>query len=288
MAKDRYSMRWLWRRKLGVARERLYFAKLGMKGQLGNQLFQIASTIGIARANDMDAVFPEWAYGGAFEKILPRASLKDETLPIYREENFTYRPVSLKSSHIIEGYFQSEMYFRSYREEILSQFRLRGEYRSEVERLFGLYGYPDCSMHVRRGDYIGHDLFVDLSRGSYYERALAQLSPGTKILCFSDDPAWCRTRFLDRRIVFAERSKDVIDLFLFSRCRVNIIANSSYSWWGAWLNCHPDSVVFAPRLWFAGEFADKTQPFRSIPDQNRGFHDTSGLIPSSWKRLDCA
>lgn len=274
-----------------MPKKRLYYANLGKRGRLGNQLFQIASTIGIAHANDMDAVFPEWAYGSAFENRLRSASVADEKLPIYREDTFAYKPLVFSTSHIIDGFFQSALYFQKCVDEIRAQFTLHRYYRSAVDRLLRLYGYPDCSMHIRRGDYVGNARFCDLSTTYYYDQALSQLGSHSRILVFSDDPDWCQKRFCDKRMAFAEPTSDLLDLFLFSRCGVNIIANSSYSWWGAWLNCHAKPKVFAPERWFAGESADRAQPFRStsttsclIPSYE-GFHDTGDLVPASWIQL---
>jgi hypothetical protein len=94
--------------------ERLFFAALGQKGGLGNQLFQIAAAIGIARTNQLLPVFPERSYGNAFEKPLSRANAEDERLPICREVTFGYCPLRLACSHILDGYFQSEKYFRAF------------------------------------------------------------------------------------------------------------------------------------------------------------------------------
>ena len=139
-------------------------------------------------------------------------------------------------------------------------------------------------MHVRRGDYVDNDLFADLTLCGYYQHLLTQMGSNTKILVFSDDPDWCRAWFKDKRVVVANRSIDVIDLFLFAKCNVSVIANSSYSWWGAWLNTNAKATVFAPNRWFIGEFADETQPFCSTPHY-RGFHDTSDLLPPNWVRI---
>lgn len=267
-------------------RGRLYYANLGQRGRLGNQLFQIAGTIGLAHANNMQPVFPEWEYEGEFEKSLARASLSDECLPTYHEESFCYAPIKFTSSHIIDGYFQSEKYFHQVRNDIITQFEPNRQNALEVDRLFLRYGCPDCALHVRRGDYTNNDLFVDLTSTLYYERGLSQFGGSAKILVLSDDPEWCRRRFCDRRLVFADRSSEVIDLFLFAHCPANIIANSSFSWWGAWLNCNANPVVFAPDRWFAGEFADKAQPFRSFP-QYRGFHEIQHLLPAEWTKLSC-
>jgi hypothetical protein len=269
-----------------LKRGRLFFRGLGQRGRLGNQLFQIAATIGIAQANNLQPVFPQWRYEQEFEGQLPRASISDEILPSYHEENFVYAPIKFTSSHTIDGYFQSEKYFHDVRAAIVSQFRPSKQNKLEVDRLFRHYRCPDCAMHVRRGDYSNNNLYYDLCSSFYYERALSKFGTSARILVLSDDPEWCRTRFRDERLVFAERSSDVIDLFLFSRPPANIIANSSYSWWGAWLNSNIDPVVFAPERWFAGEFADTTQPFRSFPHY-RGFHETRDLLPTKWTKLKC-
>ena len=136
--------------KAPLKRGRLYFAHLGHRGTLGNQLFQIAATIGIARANSLEPVFPEWAYEREFERKLARASIIDESLPTYHEEQFSYAPIQITSSHKIDGYFSQKKYFKGEKNEIISQFMLSYENRLEVDRLFSFYGFPDCAMHVRR------------------------------------------------------------------------------------------------------------------------------------------
>jgi len=264
------------------------FAKLGRMGRLGNQLFQIASTIGIARANGMSPVFPEWRHDDAFRLRLPRALPKDENLPTFFEQSFGYTRIELDSSRNLEGYFQSDQYFCAYKAEVLSRFELRSRCKLEVSRLFRDYGYPDCSIHVRRGDYVRRPVFYDLSASSYYEDACALLPSQTTFLCFSDDPEWCRRRFPYRNFRFAERSNDLLDMFVFSCCPVNIIANSTYSWWGAWLNMNRDSMVVAPDRWFTSGFDDRTRPFRASSDGYRGYHDTTTLLPAHWKKLNCS
>jgi hypothetical protein len=266
---------------------RVFFAKLGKKGRLGNQLFQIASTIGIARTNGMQPVFPEWTYEKYFRRKPPKATPRDSNLPEVLERSFSYHPLVLSGSCVIDGYFQSERYFRQHSNEIVAQFSLRQEYFAEVERLFAAYGFPDCSMHVRRGDYVGNAGLYDLGESAYYPRALSRLAPRARILCFSDDPHWCRAKFSDPRISFVEPHDDILDLFLFSRCQTNIISNSTYSWWGAWLNPRCDAAVFAPDRWFAGTNVDPAQPIRATAEGFSGYHDASGVIPQGWTKLNC-
>ena len=123
----------------------------------------------------------------------------------------------------------------------------------------------------------------NLAATDYYERAMARFPADTTFVFFSDDAAWCRNRFGEGRMVFVEGQSSVEDLFLMSLCGGHIIANSSFSWWGAWLDPRPGKAVIAPARWFAGSYADPSQPFSSRP--YRGYHDPRDIVPPDWIRL---
>ena len=97
---------------------------------------------------------------------------------------------------------------------------------------------------------------------------MASLSPETKYLIFSDDPQWCLDNFKMEKFRVVEGEQDWVDLYLMSECKNNIIANSSFSWWSAWLNSSPDKRIIAPQKWFG-------------PD---GPQDEYDLVPSTWER----
>ena len=139
-------------------------------------------------------------------------------------------------------------------------------------------------MHVRRTDYLRNPHYTDLCSGSYYEQALAGLPAGTHFFVFSDDLAWCRERFGSGRFDFVDGLDEVGAMALMSACRAHVIANSSFSWWGAWLDPRADKRVVAPARWFAGEFADPSRPFDPGPP-TRGYHDPSDLLPPGWLAL---
>ncbi|RYF47825.1 MAG: alpha-1,2-fucosyltransferase, partial [Cytophagaceae bacterium] len=135
------------------------------------------------------------------------------------------------------------------------------------------------SIHIRRGDYVNHPEFsktfgfVGLD---YYKQALQQLNDhyeDTQLYVFSDDHAWVHENLpLPDNTVFVQNTGpngDVADLVLMSQCRHHIIANSSFSWWGAWLNPHSDKLVITPRKWY------KQQPTWNTKD----------LLPSTWMAL---
>jgi hypothetical protein len=104
------------------------------------------------------------------------------------------------------------------------------------------------SLHVRRVDYVQKAGFHPPCSIEYYEKALSMIEGN--VLVFSDDLDWCKETFLGDRFTFISGNRDYQDLFLMSMCKNNIIANSTFSWWGAWLNTNLNKKVIAPSEWF--------------------------------------
>jgi hypothetical protein len=204
----------------------------------------------------------------------------------YYEQTFSFQDITISASTSLVGHFQSEKYFAHSAEEIRHYFTLQQSLMQQIKRTYAsIAGGKTCSVHIRRGDYVDNPNYVDLTRTYYYETAVEQFDSDTTFLFFSDDIAWCKQRFSDKRFVFVEGFEDYVDLALMSLCDDNIIANSSFSWWGAWLNSNLNKQVFAPLAWFAGEYADPSVPSQPGPPDVRGFCDTKDLIPTGWIRL---
>ena len=256
---------------------------LGELGRLGNQLFQIAATIGIARRNGCSFVFPTWPYSRHFEFPLPQAHPirhMQRRLP----RSFGYEEIVIDRATELWGFFQSERYFAHCKDEVRHYFTPHHAVAQLLEQGFGrLLAGATCSVHVRRTDYLGDPTWPELAADDYYERAMSQFDAGTTFVVFSDDIEWCRDRFRGSAMVFVEALSAVEDLFLMARCRGHIIANSSLSWWGAWLDPNPNKKVIAPARWFGGKHADPTNPYR--PSRFGGFYDTSDLIPPAWIKI---
>src|SRR5262249_20241756 len=108
------------------------------------------------------------------------------------------------------------------------------------------------ALHIRRGDYAGIRDPLGTERDGwllpmgYYRRALSELPNGLGLAIFSDEPEWASDQFRDRNPWVSYGTDPVVDMFLMARCRWNIIANSTFSWWAAWLNRQPEKVVIAP------------------------------------------
>lgn len=261
------------------------FSRLGRFGRLGNQLFQIASTLGIARRNAAQAIFPVWRYAQFFTGPIPQSVNPPGEFPTCLEQSFTYQPIELAGSVDLAGFFQSERYFSSIAPEIRQVLSPCESIREQCQsQLPSLLGAGTCSIHVRRGDYVYHPLYADLAATDYYERAMSHFPAETSFMMISDDLEYCRQRFRDRRITFIECENEVAALCIMTLCRSNIIANSSFSWWGAWLNQNADRKVVAPQHWFAGQYADPEIPFVMGPP-HWGFQDTRDLIPDGWMRI---
>jgi Glycosyl transferase family 11 len=257
--------------------------QLGELGSLGNQLFQIAATIGVARRNGCSFVFPPWPYARHFEFPIPQIRFVRQ-FQRRMQRTFGYEEIAIDRTTELRGYFQSERYFAHCKDEVRHYFTPHHALAQMLDRAFGdLLAAKTCSVHVRRTDYLGDPAWPELAAGDYYERAMSQFDPDTTFVVFSDDLEWCKERFRDRSFLFVEALSAVEDLFLMARCKGHIIANSTFSWWGAWLDPNPHKRVIAPLRWFAGRHADRSNPYR--PGRLDGYYDTSDLIPPGWIKI---
>lgn len=238
------------------------FKELGSYGRLGNQIFQAAATIALAVRNNDKFIFPHWDSAKYFNLGNCFTDKKNiSKIPEYQEPFFHYQAIPYQSNLNLIGYYQSEKYFYD------CQDLIRYLFKSSIS----LPNLDDMvALHVRRTDYLTlTGCFANLEM-EYYSKALELLKP-KKVLIFSDDIAWCKTKFTDDRFSFSEDNSPIIDLFLMSKCGHQIIANSSYSWWAAWLNSNTNKKIVAPKTWFGPKLAPT--------------HDTKDLIPDEWIRI---
>ena len=167
--------------------------------------------------------------------------------------------LSLKGNCFMKGYFQTEKYFLPIREVLLEQFQIEQEKSDSTKKLAQQIKElkNTCSLHIRRGDYISNEK-AQKTHGScsleYYKKAIQHIEEKdgkTHFFVFSDDINWVKKElkiddayYVDHQVIPHE------DLYLMSLCQHNITANSSFSWWGAWLNKNPNKTVIAPEKWF--------------------------------------
>jgi hypothetical protein len=221
--------------------------------------------------------------GGKGTKLLETVTAKFFQLfrgnLVYREKQFNLdsKFFLLSGNVYLEGYWQSERYFADFEDVIRKELTVKIPiYGENLELAKEILGVNAVSLHVRRGDYVADEKIkakhyvCDLLYYRSAEEMLMQSIENPSFFVFSDDPQWAETNLkLSRPARYVKHNNMAYeDLRLMSLCRHHIIANSSFSWWGAWLSVHPGKLVIAPRKWF------------NDPSIN-----TNDLIPSGWWRL---
>lgn len=223
---------------------------IGRLGRLGNQMFQVAAVIGYAQKHNTGYFINNWTYAKFFKNKVNNGNRKINK--IYKEPNFTYSPIPAMANINIEGYFQSAKYFEG--ADIKKQFEPSEEIENYInEKYSELLEGETVSIHIRRGDYIGlGDYHYNLGMDYYSDSINLFNRNTTNFVVFSDDTNWCRANIQMDNTTIIDGEKQVVDLILMSKCKHNIIANSSFSWWASYLNKNPDKKVIAPSKdkWF--------------------------------------
>lgn len=282
--------------------------KVRINGGLGNQLFQYATAYALAkkmnvsmqvdiseamkyrvhplRLDKLSCSVPFSKKINIIDKILlhPRIISYSSKLlnRYYMEPNLRYCDFSsrMENNLFLIGYFQSELYFREYRTELLEEFRPKKNFSPYQENIKKkISSSNSLSIHIRRGDYISNpdaSSVHGICDKAYFNRSIDYLqekgviSEKTNFFIFSDDIKWCRDNLnFPYETIFVEGDSESpeLDMWLMSYCNHHIISNSTFSWWGAWLNIYPNKCVIAPLDWF------------------KTLHDSTDIVPESWVRL---
>ncbi|RYY55791.1 MAG: alpha-1,2-fucosyltransferase [Chitinophagaceae bacterium] len=209
-------------------------------------------------------------------KLLPRHRQIVYREPFYHfDKNFFHS----RKTVYLQGAWQSYRYFEKYRTGITPLFRLDPEYTSSVEyKADEILAANSVSVHVRRNDYLRMQIILEwhgIMSKEYYVAGLEELTRqvgALHVYYFTDDPQWVSENLMPLypgQLISSEVSANHYqDFYLMSRCHHNIIANSSFSWWAAYLNEFPGKKVIAPKRWF-----------------DQGPKDTQDLIPPAWQRM---
>ena len=208
-------------------------------------------------------------------QILNRLNIKNT---IIKENGLAFKKRLLKPSDntYIQGYFQSEQYLSNL-DNINEIFTINKEisnYSKDIKKLI-LDSTNSCSIHIRRGDYIDDPIF-EVCEVDYYDKAMNFISKKTTDITyfvFSNDVQWVKENIKADNIIYVDSPEPRIpheDIYLMSLCTNNIIANSSFSWWGAFLNQNKNKLVIAPKNWF------KTA---------KKIKQAKDLVPKTWIKL---
>jgi hypothetical protein len=209
--------------------------------------------------------------------------IRRKTLFIKERDNYGFQNeyLKLKGNIYLEGYWQSEKYFKEIESILYEEYILKKKLTGKNLETSKIIQDSECSVsiHIRRGDYISNPIFSEVLGAcsmQYYQKAIEFLrSKNLNIVffIFSDEIDWAKSNldFITEKKVFVDQNDDgscYEDMRLMSLCQHNIIANSSFSWWGAWLNRNISKIVIAPKKWYND---------RSIKNPD--------LIPESWIKL---
>lgn len=243
-----------------------------LKGGLGNILFQIFATISLSIENETSFNFPNLEDYSTYEKLLNKLpSSKNVNFENVYEYPFNYYNFKLIGNVYIDGFFQSEKYFKDNINEILKHINFDFIDKDKLIEKYSFFDKRTTSIHVRRGDYLDYPNRHPTQHIEYYKTGIEILKDKTDVfVIFSDDIDWCKNEFsFLENTYFIEGEKDYIDMYLMSMCNHNIICNSTFSWWGAWFNNNPNKVVIAPLIWFGPEIT----------------HSTDDIIPNEWLKI---
>lgn len=242
---------------------------IGYSGRLGNQMFQYAALKSIAMLMDQDIVLPnhtaikkDGAYNFTDNTWIP---YKLDLLDCF-DLNCSLESINDDKGIIeIDGYYQSYKHLIGIEEDIINEFTFKPHILNKCTDIIKNYTNT-VSIHIRRGDYVNHPNYWVVTP-EYIQAALEQFSDNEyTFLIFSDDIQWCKEIFPEG-VIFMEVNNQFEDLCLMSLCNHNIIANSSFSWWSAFLNKNKNKRVIAPQMWYSE------------------YKDLSDLYPQQWLQL---
>lgn len=247
------------------------YNSLGRNGRLGNQMFQYAALKGIASKHGYSYCIPYSMFINPWTDHQLNTCFKLNKNLIYSTQNTT--TISEKSFNFdkvlfencedninLDGYFQSEKYFIDIKDELIKDFT----FKYNFEKPFDNY----IAIHVRRQDYVNQPNYHPVCSLDYYNNALELVSKKIPVVVFSDDILWCKGNI--EAELYMENTTNIQDLYLMTQATHNIIANSSFSWWGAWLNQNPDKIVIAPETWFGPAYSH---------------YIMKDLIPNDWIKI---
>jgi len=242
-------------------------------GGLGNNLFKIAACLSLAKENNIECHLSRWRYD-IFKNLDFKYEVTDfEISSVYNEPAFHFQPIPYVFNMELHGYFQSEKYFIDHEDFIRFSFTPKISIVEYIKQKYGDFvNINTSSIHVRRGDYLLNGEGFCVLDEEYYNKAVSIMRDRGifEFLVFSDDTKWCKRVFHDSCFHIIENEKDYIDLFLMSMCGHNIIANSSFSWWSAWLNKNVEKIIISPKKWFGKKL---------------NFLNDKDLIPERWIKI---
>jgi hypothetical protein len=259
------------------------FITTNHRGGIGNVMFKLAASISTAIDNNINYIFstefirpldPDYNnYGNNILRNINFIGKLPQNYFVHVEKQFNYQEIKYNKGDnlLLDGYFQSEKYFHNNKQIIIDIFKPTEEIKNDI-----LNSLPEVnsyvSIHVRRGDYLNLPNHHPQQSDEYFRTATEIIGRDKTYLIFSDDLDGIKNKFdyLPNKIFYTS-GKDWLDLYTMSLCCDNIICNSTFSWWGAYLNANKDKKVITTNKWFGTAYNN---------------YNTSDLFPIEWTILN--
>lgn len=235
----------------------IVFSRLGSKGNLGNQLFQIASTIGIAKDNKREYGFPNWRYSKYFEGQFPSIN-HNLDYEEFKEKKFNFSRKTFNNTPIdLNGWFQSEKYFESV--GIRDIFRFKPQYSNKIYQAYkDIIDKEPIIISIRRGDFYRHKKYHQLDYWYYFSGLKSNFNywKDRPLVFLSDDMVYCELYFSSfSNAIFLKDLNPIEQLIFGSFCKDFVISNSTFSWWIAYLSDRSEKRVIRPKQNFSHKFS---------------------------------
>lgn len=234
-----------------------------LMGGLGNQMFQISKSVSESLEHGLQPEFLKDAFipmhgnqpTNYLTNIFRNIKFVDFLPPRLRvsEPTWSYTDLNVNYTTPIEfyGYFQSSKNFKGHRDKIRELFSPTDDFKKKIQSIYPEVFYKrSVSLHVRRGDYLGISDVLPVIDKTYIDECLRQIGEYSNIFIFSNDKEWCKENLNYNNSIVVEGLEDYEEIWMMSLCNNNIMSNSSFSWWGSYLNKNINKQVYVPSIWF--------------------------------------
>ena len=237
------------------------FGNPDIAGRLGNQIFQFAFLFGIyKRKNYSIHLFKSERsqFWKCFDIVEPKIqTFKSNDFKFIIEEkrgcyNFEKRLINQGDNLMYSGFFQSYLYFDDFKNDLINTLKFKSHIIEEGEKELKKYNRNLVSVHVRRTDYLENPIWGDLIKEGYYEKSLDDIQENDDVLIFSDDVKFVKDYFKNKKNYHVIEKNEYVSLYMMTKCNKHIIANSSFSWMGAYLSGNEN--ITCPNPWMPSIF----------------------------------
>ncbi len=233
-----------------------------LMGGLGNQMFQISKAITEGLKNNLPVFFRTSSFipmeGNQpinyISNVFRNLNFDDTKIPTFRINEISWN--YYETNHVYKeptefyGYYQSSKNFLQFKDQIQNLFLPTEEFKNKLKSLYpNIFNPNSVSIHVRRGDYLGISEVLPVLDKSYFDYCVKDFE-NSDIFIFSNDKEWVKSNLNYRNSVVVEGLEDYEELWAISLCNHNIMSNSSFSWWGSYLNLNKNKKVIVPNIWF--------------------------------------